>query len=70
MIDRALKAILLFCAAGGIVAFSMVTTAAAGVIAGSSGPNIPAPFLGLFYLLCGVFGTAGAWVAARLGAQR
>ncbi|MDH6116895.1 hypothetical protein ABH930_000314 [Kitasatospora sp. GAS204A] len=70
MIDRALKAILLLCAAGLIVAVSMLVTAAAGVVAGSDGPSIPAPFLGLFYLLWGVFGIAGAWVVARLGAQR
>ena len=70
MIDRTLKAILVFCTAGMIVAVSGLAVAAVGVAVGSGGPTIPAAFLGLVYVLCGALGVSGAWLLARVEDER
>jgi len=59
LLDRLLRSIQLLALAGMIAAFSMIATAAAGVIAGSQSPTIPTPFVALFCLLCAVLGGDG-----------
>lgn len=66
MIDRVLKAVLLFGVAGWIVGFSMLVVAAVGVTNGNESTTIPAAYLHLLYLLCAVFGAAAAWGATRV----
>lgn len=70
MNDSALRAILVFCTAGMIVAVSGLAVAAVGVAVGSGGPTMPGAFLGLFYVLCSVFGVTGAWLLMRVEDER
>jgi hypothetical protein len=70
VIDRLVRSILVLCLAGMIVSLSLLATAAIGTINDSRGSTIPGPYLGLFYLLCLLLGTAGAWAVSRLEALR